>query len=124
MMRCRDAGVQQWLCNTVLQALTTTLGLPMHAMMLTRIACCSCCSSPALCAAIHTPLPFQAFSAAISALQHCPHNAKAWLRTAEACKAARRWQLAHLFYSFAFDELGATDDAARVRQQQGCFVCS
>jgi hypothetical protein len=96
----------------------------MHVMMLSRLACSSSCCPAALCAAVHTPLPLQAFSAAISALQHCPYNAKAWLRAAEACKAAQRWQLAHLFYSFAFDELGATDDAARVWQQQGCFVCS
>jgi hypothetical protein len=93
-------------------------------MMLTRLTSAAT-GAPLLCVLLcDASLPCQAFSAAISALQLCPHNAKAWLRAAEACKAAQRWQLAHLFYSTAFDELGATDDTARVGQQRSCFVCS
>jgi hypothetical protein len=59
-------------------------------------------------------LPCQAFTAAMGALQHGPTNARAWLRAADGCKAAGRWQLAHLFYSAAVDELGLDDDAVRV----------
>jgi hypothetical protein len=79
-----------------------------------------------LAAAVFLP-PLQAYSAALAALVHCPCNAKAWLRVAEACKAAGRWQLAQLYYSIALDEMGVTDEAARVSRQQaggsGCIVC-
>uniref|UniRef100_A0A383WI69 C2H2-type domain-containing protein n=1 Tax=Tetradesmus obliquus TaxID=3088 RepID=A0A383WI69_TETOB len=55
----------------------------------------------------------EAYSAVLAALGHCPGNAKAWLRLAEACKAAGRWQLAQLYYSMAVEELGVTDVAAQ-----------
>lgn len=59
--------------------------------------------------------PWQAFAAAQAALYRCPTNAKAWLRIAEACRAAGRWQLAHLYYSMAVERLGVADEAAKVR---------
>jgi hypothetical protein len=72
--------------------------------------------APALCVSCCCPrFPCQAFTAAMGALQHGPTNAKAWLRLADSCKAAGRWQLAHLLYSTAVDELGLDDDAVRVR---------
>jgi hypothetical protein len=69
----------------------------------------------------------QAYTAAIAAQQHCPHNAKAWLRMADACKVAGRWQLAQLCYSTAVDELGLSDEAVTVSRQQpgpgACYLC-
>lgn len=68
--------------------------------------------------------PWQAYAAALAALGHCPSNAKAWLRTAEACKAAKRWQLAQLCYSMAVEELGVTDEAAKVRRQMSAAAAA
>ncbi|WIA22495.1 hypothetical protein OEZ86_009492 [Tetradesmus obliquus] len=62
----------------------------------------------------------EAYAAALAALGHCPSNAKAWLRLAEACKAAGRWQLAQLYYSMAVEELGVTDEAAQQSMLESC----
>lgn len=67
---------------------------------------------------------YQAYTAGIRALQHGPNNAKAWLRVADACKVAGRWQLTHLLYSTTVDELGLRDDAVQVRlQADECLRC-
>ncbi|KAF6251123.1 hypothetical protein COO60DRAFT_1645411 [Scenedesmus sp. NREL 46B-D3] len=45
---------------------------------------------------------------------------EAWVRFGEACRAARRWQLAQLAYSTAVEELGLTDPAVLELKQECC----